>query len=170
MEWAIFESRFFMFFSCLSVIAVVFNERNIVEVALVGCANPYNLGSIRQKKVGAIDPKEDKSGVDEVFHKDDAHLVLSNEVIVGFSLSLTDHLFQFFCIFTLHSHWCPVFGDGGHEAVGIAVVMVNGVVVLRRPDDDVLLARHELIVAALCGRDAKERQEVVISGEDLTFL
>ena len=33
-----------------------------------------------------------------------------------------------------------------------------------------LFVWHELIVAALCGIDAEQRQEIIVGGEDLAFL
>lgn len=63
-----------------------------------------------------------------------------------------------------------VLSDGWHQAIGIAVVVIIGVVVLRRPNDDMLLTGHVLIVLALSGVDAEQWQEVVVGGEDLTFL
>lgn len=152
------------------IVAVVLEEGDVVEVALVGRPDPDHLGGVGKQRVKTVDTEEDKGGVEEVFHEDNAHLFRSYEFIVGLFLTLANHFLQFFSLFAVVCHRCPVLGNGWHETVGITIVMVGGIVVLRRPYDDLLFAGNELIVAALGGCYTKEREEVIVGGEHPSFL
>ena len=153
------------------IVAVVFDEGDVVEVAIVCCSDPDHLGGVGELRVKTVDAKKDKGGVEEVFHEDDAYLLLADEVVISLLLPLMYHSFQFYCIFVVVIFYgCPVLGNGRHETVGITFVMIDRIMVLRRPHYNVLLTRNKLIVAALGGCDAEQGQEVIVGLERLSFL
>lgn len=152
-----------------SVVAVVLDEGDIVDVALVCGTNPNHFGGVRQLRAETVDAEEDEGGVEKVFHEDDAHLLLAKIVKVGLFLALSDGFFHCFCEFIVVCG-CPVFCDGGHETVWVAVVMIVGIMILRRPDNNFFIARDELKVSAFGGSDAEEWKEVVVRSERLALV
>ena len=59
-----------------TLVPVVVEEGDVVEVALVGGTSPYNFGGVGEGQRDAVDAKEDEVGVYEVFHEAEAHLIL----------------------------------------------------------------------------------------------
>ena len=59
-----------------TLVSVVVEEGDVVEVALVGGTRPYNFGGVGEGGRDTIDAKENEVGVNEVFHEAKAHLIL----------------------------------------------------------------------------------------------
>ena len=59
-----------------TLVPVVVEEGDVIEVALVGGANPYDFSGVGEGQRDAVDAKEDEVGVYEVFHEAEAHLIL----------------------------------------------------------------------------------------------
>ena len=56
-------------------VSVVVEEGDVVEVALVGGANPDYFCGVGEGQRDTVDAKEDEVGVYEVFHEAEAHLI-----------------------------------------------------------------------------------------------
>ena len=59
-----------------TLVPVVVEEGDVVEVALVGGTSPYNFGGVGEGDRDTIDAKENEVGVYEVLHEAEAHLIL----------------------------------------------------------------------------------------------
>lgn len=104
----------------------------MVEVALLTHAHPDHFGGVGEGVGDAIDAGESETSVaGEVFHEYDANLIVAD----GGEIPLTVFLAQQFSRFgtVVKRLERQVFGDGGHQAVGVAFVMENGVLVLWGP-------------------------------------
>ena len=59
-----------------TLVSVVVEEGEVVEVALVGGTSPNNFRGVGEGQRDTVDAKEDEVGVYEVFHEAEAHLIL----------------------------------------------------------------------------------------------
>ena len=59
-----------------TLVPVVVEEGDVIEVALVVSTSPNNFGGVGEGQRDAVDAKEDEVGVYEVFHEAEAHLIL----------------------------------------------------------------------------------------------
>ena len=59
-----------------TLVPVVVQEGDVVEVALVGGTSPYNFGGVGEGGRDTIGAKKNEVGVNEVFHEAEAHLIL----------------------------------------------------------------------------------------------
>lgn len=59
-----------------TLVSVVVEEGDVVEVALVGSANPDDFCGVGEGQRDTVDAKEDEVGVYEIFHEAEAHLIL----------------------------------------------------------------------------------------------
>lgn len=59
-----------------TLVPVVVEEGDVVEVALVGSTSPNNFRGVGEGQRDTVDAKEDEVGVYEIFHEAEAHLVL----------------------------------------------------------------------------------------------
>ena len=58
-------------------------------------------------------------------------------------------------------------GDGGHQAVRIALIMVGGMIVLRCPNVGHRTFGHRLIILAVSRLDVEQREELFVRSEGL---
>ena len=59
-----------------TLVPVVVEEGDVVEVALVGGASPNNFGGVGEGQRDAVGAKKNEVGVNEVLHEAEAHLIL----------------------------------------------------------------------------------------------
>ena len=59
-----------------TLVPVVVQEGEVVEVALVVSTSPNNFGGVGEGQRDTVDAKEDEVGVYEIFHEAEAHLIL----------------------------------------------------------------------------------------------
>ena len=59
-----------------TLVPVVVEEGDVIEVALVGGTSPNNFGGVGEGGRDTVDAKEDEVGVYEIFHEAEAHLIL----------------------------------------------------------------------------------------------
>ncbi len=59
-----------------TLVPVVVQEGDVVEVALVGGTSPYNFSGVGEGGRDTVDTKENEVGVYEIFHEAEAHLIL----------------------------------------------------------------------------------------------
>ena len=99
----------------------------VVEVTLAAGTYPDDLCGVGEVVGHPIDARKGEAGVaGKVFHEDDAHLVAGNEREISSLLFFDD---EPACLRAVGGFWRQVLGDGGHQAVGITVVVVGGVMV-----------------------------------------
>ena len=105
----------------------------MVEVTLLAHASPYNLGGVGEGVGNAIDAGEGEAGVaGEVFHEYDAHLIVADGGEIPLAVLFVQQFSRFGTV--VKGFERDVFGDGGHQAVGVTFVVKVGVLVLRCPD------------------------------------
>ena len=59
-----------------TLVSVVVEEGDVVEVALVGGTSPNNFGGVGEGDRDTVGAKKNEVGVNEVFHEAEAHLIL----------------------------------------------------------------------------------------------
>lgn len=140
----------------------------MVEVALAARTYPDHLCGVGEVVGNPIDARKGEACVaGKVFHEDDAHLIGGNERVISSLLFFDD---ESSCLRAVGGFWRQVLGDGGHQAVGISVVVVGGVMVLRCPYVSYGALGYRLIMPVVGSVDIEQREELFVGSEGLTFF
>ena len=146
--------------------AQLFEIAEIGEVTFGGYALPYKASRVGHIEVKAVDAEEGVGGVSQALHEGYAQLSkgCSPKVVVGIAC---DHNLErgFRGV-----GWLPELGDGWHKAVGIALVVPIGVLVLRSPQYYARVVWQRLTPRVFTVFYAEELQVGIGGGKSLTRM
>ena len=104
----------------------------MVEVALLAHTHPNHLGGVGEAVGDTIDTREGETSVTgEIFHEYDADLIVADGGEIPLAVFLEQKFFRFGTVAKRFER--QVFGDGRHQAVGVAFIMEIGVLILWCP-------------------------------------
>lgn len=150
------------FFSVAEAVEVF----QVVEVALAARTYPDHPCGVGEVVGNPIDARKGEACVaGKVFHENDAHLIAGNEREISSLLFFDD---ESACLRAVGGFGRQVLGDGGHQAVGITVVVVGGVMVLRCPNICYGALGYGLVMLVVGSVDIEQLEELFVGCEGLT--